>query len=145
MKPETRRAALRAAAHTAFVVAAACGGADPAPASPRAAGPGPTGPSSPEPGAAAPLACDPYLDGLATVPIGELPADDPLRGRSDAYVEAFADLGARADARTQQCCLEELADGAGRDHRWACCNALAAADQPGACTPWGPPCPPAMA
>lgn len=140
MKPETRKAALRAAARTALVVslgaASACGGAKPtASVGNREVGE-----------AVTPLTCDAYLDGLATAPIADLPADDPLRGRHDVYVEAFADREARASERTQQCCAEALAPPAGGgDHRWACCNALPSDAQPTACTPWGPPCPPTMA
>jgi hypothetical protein len=33
--------------------------------------------------------------------------------------------------------------GAGSKLRWECCSALAS-DPSGACTPWGPPCPPEM-
>lgn len=140
MKPETRKAALRAAARTALVVslgaASACGGATPT----AAVGNRDVG------AAAAPLTCDAYLDGLATTPVADLAKDDPLHGQPGVYVEAFADRTARASERTQQCCAEALAPPAGGgEHRWPCCNALPSDAQPMACTPWGPPCPPTMA
>ena len=81
--------------------------------------------------------------------VGQLADDDPLHGRSDVFGEVFADVAARQSAHTQACCAEVLADpdAASKPHRWECCSALASVgtQQPFACTPWGPPCPPAMA
>jgi hypothetical protein len=77
----------------------------------------------------------------------DLPDGDPLKGRHDQY-GAFADPAARTAARTVACCTEVLAhDGTQADARWPCCSALAVTtgEQPMACTPWGPPCPPEMA
>ncbi|MCX5745531.1 MAG: hypothetical protein NT062_23895, partial [Proteobacteria bacterium] len=66
--------------------------------------------------------------------------------RNDVFGEPFADPSARTSPRTHECCKEELDhDGAQAKHRWACCTVFAQNEQPFACTPWGPPCPPEMA
>jgi hypothetical protein len=139
MRPEIRRAALRAAAKAALVMSIGC-----------SSGPGSPAPSNttttqgPQPAA---TSCAAHLDALAVVKPEELAADDPLHARMDVY-GAFADRAARDSARTQACCEETMiADGSNAAHRWQCCSALAslpAGAEPSACTPWGPPCPPEM-
>jgi hypothetical protein len=133
MKRETRNAALRAAAQVAFVVTAACTSSATAPSAPSAPRPADTAQT-----------CKAYLDGLATTrKPSELPEGDPLRGRADVY-GAFTDRAARDSKRTRDCCALSF-----MDHRWECCSALdnktPAGVEPQACTPWGPPAPPAMA
>lgn len=153
MSPEVRRAALLIAAKATIFTAIGCsGGLQPA------AGPAPTSdpPAAADKGAPAPAAdvaaaesktCAQHLDGLVMVKnTSELPDNDPLRGDMTVY-GAFADVAARSDPRTQECCREELKqDVAGAPHRWACCSALGDSDPEVAmaCTPWGPPCPPAL-
>jgi hypothetical protein len=136
MKLEVRRAALRAAFKTALVMTVGCAGsAHPATEN--------TGGSAAEAGSAAAPSCGTYLDGLATAKPVDLPDGDPLKGRMDVF-GAFTDPAARVAARTQECCTKELDTvDANTPHRWACCSALD--NKSGACTPWGPPCPPEMA
>ena len=141
MTPEIRKAAIRAAAKVALVVSVGCsGGSAAAPPSNAATGPDP---------APAAATCEAHLASLAVVKAGELAADDPLHDRNDVFGEVFADVAARHDAHTQQCCTEVLGDvdAASKPYRWECCSALASVGtaQPFACTPWGPPCPPTMA
>ncbi|MDC0672499.1 hypothetical protein [Nannocystis radixulma] len=142
MSPEVRRAALLAAAKTTLVTAIGCSSAQPS-ASPTAT----NQPSAPAP-ASSPDECARHLDRLATVPREQLAADDPLRERMDVYGEVFADREARASEPTQACCRQELArEGANTPHRWSCCSALPQHENRElslACTPWGPPCPPAL-
>lgn len=138
MSPEIRRAALRAAAKAAFVVSIGCssGAGKPAPSNVA-------GKTGPEPAAAS---CAEYLAGLEVVQRDQLADDDPLKEAPELY-GAFADRAARESARTRECCTEALAEGGSGEPRWACCSALgnASGGQPGACIPWGPPCPPSMA
>ena len=138
MTPEVRRAALRAAAKTAFVATlVGCSGAS------KPATEAPPSNAAP-PAAAAPVSCAAHLDGLATAKPKDLPASDPLHGRNDVF-GAFTDVAARSAARTVECCKETLEkDGAQAKHRWECCSTFAINEQPFACTPWGPPCPPEM-
>jgi hypothetical protein len=143
MTPEIRRAALRAAAKAALVVslgslgALGCsGGARTAPSNTTA--------TTPDPTPVAEATCDEYLAGLE-VTKGPLPDGDPLKDAPAVYA-AFVDVAARAAARTQECCTEQLArDNAQAAQRFECCSALGTAADAMACTPWGPPCPPAMA
>lgn len=145
MTPEIRRAALRAAAKAALVVSlgslgsiGCSGGKSGGPSTSSTSNTG----GSTEP--AAEVSCADYLAGLPVARTGELAADDPLKDRPDVY-GAFASVADREAARTQTCCTEQLAaDGSAAAQRWECCSALPAPDGM-ACTPWGPPCPPAMA
>ncbi len=142
MSPEVRRAALLAAAKTTFIVSLGCS---------SNVQPGASRPESVTPPAAPEVSCAEHLGGLAQTKMGEaLPASDPLHDKPGVY-GAFTDIAARTSERTQQCCSEALTDGNGESaYRWACCSALI--DQNGqrpddrfmACTPWGPPCPPAL-
>jgi hypothetical protein len=135
MSPETRRAALLAAAST-LVTTLAC-------SSP----PTPNDPATPA--TDPPLserACAKHLASLAMAHPDELPDGDPLKTNDGSIYGAFTDVAARSDPKTQRCCEASLTRGGPHsDHRWACCSAL-----PGlpavrmACTPWGPPCPPAL-
>jgi hypothetical protein len=63
--------------------------------------------------------------------------DDPSPGTKQTVAHAV-----------QACCAEELAAKRGFiEHRWACCANLDPSDSThvgAACTPWGPPVPPAM-
>jgi hypothetical protein len=141
MTPEIRRAALRAAAKAALVVSiTGCSGSPKAPPSNTSGG------SDSKPVAAA--SCADYLGSLATIGHGELPDGDPLKGKTAVY-GAFKDVAARSAPRTTECCTEELkAHGSSAKARFECCSALGdvpAGAEPSACTPWGPPCPPAMA
>ena len=144
MTPEIRRAALRMAAKAAMLGAIGCS----APAPPGAAMPTPPGNTAPAPTAGA--SCEAYLGSLATYDLdvkAQLADDDPLKKRSDVY-GAFARIADRSAPRTHACCTTQLvAAGSQAKQRWACCSALdavpAGAD-PSACSPWGPPCPPAM-
>ncbi len=144
MTPEIRRAALRMAAKAAMLGAIGC------------SAPAPHGPATtPAPGNAAPAptafaSCDAYLGGLATYDLdvkSRLATDDPLKKRSDVY-GAFASVAERSAPRTHECCTAQLvAAGSQAKQRWACCSALDAVPagaEPTACSPWGPPCPPAM-
>ncbi len=137
MKPEIRRAALRAAAKAALVMTIGCSGGKGSP---------PPSSTTPDPvPVAAGASCADHLGGLATAKPEALAADDPLRSRGEVY-GAFADVAARQSARTQECCAEALErDGSSAAQRWECCSALPATAQAMACTPWGPPCPPQMA
>jgi hypothetical protein len=138
MTPEIRKAAVRAAAKAALVtMLVGCGGSDTKPV----AGPSNTASGAPM---AASVDCATHLGALAAVPQGELAAGDPAKDRNDVYGKVFSDRAARESAETQKCCTEELTkSGAGSKLRWECCSALPA-DPSGACTPWGPPCPPEM-
>lgn len=142
MTPEIRRAAIRAAAKAALVAGLAGCGGDPKPAPA-----GPSNAATTEPAApAAAVDCTTLLAGLATVKQDELPDGDPAKTRPDVYGAVFADRARREAPETQQCCTEELTrSGAQSKLRWECCSALPQDGQVGiACTPWGPPCPPAM-
>ena len=54
----------------------------------------------------------------------------------------------KTTAEVRQCCSDILVESGGTGaHRWDCCANHEAKDDPKigvACTPWGPPCPPAM-
>lgn len=137
MTPEIRRAAIRAAAKAALITAIGCGG-DPKPAAPMT----PSNVSA-APATKAAVDCATHLGGLAKVKQDKLADDDPLKNDSTVYGQVFADRAARESADTKKCCNEELAaNGAGSKLRWECCSALGGTGM--ACTPWGPPCPPAM-
>jgi hypothetical protein len=139
MRPDIRRAALRAAAKTALVVSFGCSSSPPRPP------PSNTVPADGTAARPAATSCAEYLAGLATGTREELAAGDPLHDRTDVF-QVFTDVTARRSPRTRECCTEALEhDGAQAKPRWACCSALPDNAQPPACTPWGPPCPPAMA
>jgi hypothetical protein len=144
MTPEIRRAALRAAAKAALVVSVGCsGGAKTAPPPENT-----TGSTGSAVAAAAPMSCADHLASLAKGAPESLPEGDPLRGKPGVYGEVYTDRAARESARTQECCTEEINNhGSQAQARWECCSALTAQTDKStaACTPWGPPCPPAMA
>lgn len=147
MRHDIHRQALRAAAHVALALPLleACTRVPP----PQ--------PPAPELERAAPSAT-PAPAEPATYASAEVPT--PPRECSDVLDEAFppaTDAPSNANAQPQRmsfvveaCCVEMLADldGQGAAHRWDCCANLPAAamtDAIGiACTPWGPPVPPAM-
>ncbi len=156
MSPEIRRAALLIAAKTTILTTIGCSnGLSPAPGpaptsdTPTAGSPAAAAPTTPAatPAATAQKPCAEHLDGLATIDTSKLPNNDPLHGDTTVF-GAFADVAARNDPRTQECCREELTrDNSAAAHRWACCSALPEKDREGqamACTPWGPPCPPPL-
>lgn len=136
MTPEIRRAAIRAAAKAALITAIGCSG-DPKPTT--------TMPSNVSTSPAVPEVkeCGALLGGLEKVAQDKLADDDPLKKSNFVYGQVFADRKARESAEVQKCCTEELdKNNASSKLRWECC---AAVDGKGAaCTPWGPPCPPAM-
>lgn len=142
MTPEIRRAAIRAAAKTALIAGLAGCASEPrtAPAGPSNAATGT--PATP----AEAVDCTTLLGNLEAVPQDRLPDGDPVKARTDVYGSVFADRTRREAPATQRCCSEELAQaGASSRFRWECCSALLdTQDVGGACTPWGPPCPPAM-
>ena len=78
---------------------------------------------------------------------------------ASAFGDAGDDFGATQDPPkavsedVKTCCHEKLTDQSAEswtfEHRWACCNAFGSWNSPDraiamACTPWGPPVPPAM-
>lgn len=158
MSPDVRRAALLAAAKATFIVSLGCARNEPPGAptgptistasTPMAPEPAPPPPApAPEPAPATPeIPCEQHLASLATAQIDELPANDPLRARHDVY-GAFRDISARTDDRTVACCVAVLRDHNGSDRRWPCCSSAlpSTLELEMACTPWGPPCPPALA
>lgn len=147
MRHDIHRQALRAAAHVALALPLleACTRMPPPP------------PRAPELETATPPAAPAPAE-----PATHASADDPTPARecTDVLDEAFpqpSDFRADAPAEPQRmsfvveaCCVEMLGnlDGQGAAHRWDCCANLPAAamnDAIGiACTPWGPPVPPAM-
>jgi hypothetical protein len=136
MRPETRLYALRATAKVAFcVVGVACKEAQPpeAPMVPVGSVAPPAERPAPPPGfGAPPLApraartCDAILD--------------------EAFPKDASSLKP-ATAEVRACCGDEITLPMNKKHAWDCCNVGAESKRPDAaraCSPWGPPMPPAM-
>lgn len=145
MRPEIRRAAIRAAAKTALIAGLAGCSGDPKASTTSTPSNVATGDTAKP---AAPVDCEAHLTGLKKMKKEELPDGDPVKERMDVYGEVFANRAEREAPETQKCCTEDLVKNGSRgSHRWECCSALADLPKdasPSACTPWGPPCPPAM-
>ena len=71
----------------------------------------------------------------------------------DIINAAFPEVGnypgkkIKVSTNVTSCCEHQLVEkGAGTEHRWDCCGVVTSTDQNIniACTPWGPPVPPAM-
>jgi len=142
MKHEIQREALRAAARVAFAVGL-LEGCTPAVAPAVAAAPSEPPPSTD----ATPVVAEPadlYAKAEPTPPMSCEALVDVAFPVPSEYPGQKRDVN--EEVRT--CCTQLVLAGTDAEHRWDCCaNAAEGALQQevqGACTPWGPPMPPAM-
>ena len=168
MQREVQLQALKAAARVAFSIGTlslvSCGGvtSDPSPPPSGTSGPGGETPSGTATGTADPNGGktgsnptrDPAPTATTTTPPAPTTPSTPAKSCEKVIADAFPTEGQypgvkqNVSSEVKSCCEKVLLESQGTaPHRWDCCaNVDQEKDQKiaMACTPWGPPVPPAM-